>query len=321
MQNRITMEETETLLILRGVAPEAVMDVLGNCPVINLKEGQILFRSGQINQNLYLILSGKLNVFLEYPGSDPVAVLDHGETVGELSVIDDSPTTAYVVAADDSRILEVDEAAFWRLTSVSHAFACNMLLLLSDRMRSSDEIILKNIRLRKRFERDAMVDALTGLHNRRWLDLQLPRLINRHVRNEKPLSIIMFDVDCFKRFNDKFGHDAGDEVLVQVARTTMLSLRPTDLCARFGGEEFVIMLADVASDLAWIVAERLRKLMESELVVTDDGRKLPSITISLGIAEARKGDNADSILKRADVAMYKAKENGRNRTCIEDSSC
>ena len=314
MRNRLSGEDIENLSILRNVSPEAVTGVLGNCPVITLKKGEILLREGQINQNLYLILSGELAVYLEYPGSDPVAILEHGETVGELSVIDDSPTSAYVVATEEARVLEVNEASFWRMTSVSHAFACNMLLLLSDRMRTSDEIILKNIRLRKRFERDAMVDALTGMHNRRWLDLQLPRLISRHVRNEKPLSVIMFDVDHFKLFNDKYGHDAGDDVLIHVARTTLFSLRPTDLSARFGGEEFVVMLAGVNLELAWIVAERLRKSIESDFVTTEDGMKLPSVTVSLGIAESRTADTAESLLKRADIAMYKAKESGRNCT-------
>lgn len=318
MQKRLLKADIDNLFILRRVSSNAVMDVLGNCPVIDLKRGHILLRAGQSNQNLYLILSGKLAVYLEYPGSDPVAVLDQGETVGELSVIDDSPTTAYVVGVEKSRVLEVDETAFWRMISESHAFACNMLLLLSERMRSSDEALLKNIHLRKRFQRDAMVDALTGMHNRRWLDIQLPRLINRHVRSERPLCIIMFDVDYFKKFNDSYGHDAGDDVLAQVARTTLLGLRPTDLSARFGGEEFVVMLAGIKIELAWIVAERLRKTIASERVVTDDGRELPPITISLGISESRAGDCADSLLKRADTAMYKAKETGRNRTCKEE---
>lgn len=318
MRTELTEANIKNLFILRSVSPEAVMDVLGNCPVLHLSKSQILLREGQSNQNLYLILSGELAVFLEYPGSEPVAVLGQGETVGELSVIDDSPTTAYVVATENSCVLEVDETDFWRMISVSHAFSCNMLLLLSDRMRSSDEIILKNIRLRKRFQRDAMVDVLTGLHNRRWLDMQLPRLIHRHIRSEKPFCIILFDVDHFKKFNDKYGHDTGDDVLAQVARITTFSLRPTDLSARYGGEEFVVMLAGINIDLAWIVSERLRKTIASERVVTDDGRELPPVTISLGIAESRKGDSADSLLKRADIAMYKAKETGRNRTCKEE---
>jgi len=318
LPDRLTESDIANLFILRRVSSDVILEVLGRCPILCLKSGQILLREGQSNQKLYMILSGKLAVFLEYPGSEPVAVLDHGETVGELSVIDDSPTSAHVVAMEETRVLEVDEAAFWRMISLSHAFACNLLLIMSDRIRTSDEAIVKNIRLRKRFQRDAMVDVLTGLYNRRWLDLQLPRLIGRHVRSSRPLSVVMFDVDHFKSFNDIYGHDAGDDVLALVAKTTLLSLRPTDLSARYGGEEFLVMLAGIGADLAWIVAERIRKAVASERVVTDDGRELPPVSISLGVAEIRSGDSAESLVKRADIAMYRAKDTGRNRTCREE---
>lgn len=318
MQKKISETDIAKLQILHRVAPEAVIDVLGNCPLISMKKGQVLLHAGQSNRNIYLILSGELAVFLEYPEGEPVAILSQGEIVGELSVIDDRPTTAYVVAAENAQVLEVDETAFWRMISVSHAFACNMLLLLSARMRSSDDIILTNIKLKKRFEQDAMVDSLTGMHNRRWLDIQLPRLIDRHIRDKKPLCVIMFDIDNFKRFNDSYGHDVGDDVLVQVAKTVLLGLRPTDLSARFGGEEFVIMLAGISIDLAWIVAERLRRAISEERIVTGDGRELLPISVSMGIAESRVDDCASSLLKRADAAMYKAKNTGRNKTCREE---
>ncbi len=317
MRNNLWETDIKNLLVLQNVAPETVSGVLGSCPITVLEKGQVLLRTGQINQRLYLILSGQLAVFLDYPDGVPVAILEQGETVGELSVIGDNPAAAWVVAQQQSRVLEVDETSFWRMISVSHAFACNMLLLLSDRLRSSDETILKNIRLRKRFQRDAMVDALTGLYNRRWLDLQLPRLINRHQQSGIPLCAILFDIDHFKVFNDRHGHDIGDDVLAMVAKTTMLSIRPTDLSARYGGEEFVVLLAGVGIDLAWIVAERLRRAIESERIVIEDGTRLPSVTVSLGIAEVKKEDSADSVLRRADAAMYSAKNTGRNRTCRE----
>ncbi len=317
MQNRLSWAELENLSVLRGVSCDSVVDALRECPIIRLKKGEVLIRTGQNNQSLYIILSGRLAVYLEYPGSDPITVLDQGETVGELSVIDDSPASAYVVGAEDSRLLEVDESSFWQMISESHAFACNMLLLLSNRMRTSDKALLGNIRLRKRFQRDAMFDSLTEMHNRRWLDIQLPRLIKRHIRSKSPLCIVMFDIDHFKKYNDNYGHDAGDHVLAQVSRTIMQCLRPTDLSARFGGEEFVIMLAGISMELAWIVAERLRKAIASQRVVTHDGGELPAVTVSMGIAESRIDDDADSFLKRADTAMYKAKNAGRNRTCRE----
>lgn len=314
---KLTGEDVRDLFVLRRVPEEQVLDMFANCPVLEMDKGQMLIKAGQSNQKLYIILSGMLTVHLDSQESDPVAVLNSGETVGELSVIDDSPASAFVVAKAPSRILEVDESAFWNLIAASHAFACNMLLLLADRMRSSDNTITENIRMRRRFERDAMLDVLTGLKNRRWIEVQLPRLLNRHTRSELPLSLIMFDVDYFKKYNDRYGHDAGDDVLSSVAKMTVDSLRPTDLCARYGGEEFLILLAGVPSELAWIVAERIRITISETKVITTDGRVLPPVTVSLGIAQAAPNDDAGMLLKKADAAMYRAKSSGRNCTCRE----
>jgi len=192
-----------------------------------------------------------------------------------------------------------------------------MLMLLAGRMRSSDDTISENIRMRRRFEKDAMLDVLTGMKNRRWIEVQLPRLLTRHQRSGIPLSLIMFDVDFFKKCNDRYGHKAGDDVLASIARITADCLRPTDLCARYGGEEFVILLAGVPMEFAWIVSERVRKTISETSIITTDGRVLPPVTISLGIAQAKKEDDAVMLLKKADSAMYRAKSSGRNCTCRE----
>ncbi len=315
MDNSLTINDIKDLFILRRVSGDQAMEVFRECPVLQMEKGGTLIRAGQSNQKLYIILEGALTVHLDSPESDPVAVLNIGETVGELSVIDDSPASAFVVAKEPSKILEVDEASFWGLISASHAFACNMLLLLADRMRASDDTITENIRMRRRFEKDAMLDVLTGLKNRRWVEVQLPRLLARHTLSDLPLSVILFDVDYFKKYNDRYGHDAGDDVLSAVARMAVDSLRPTDLCARYGGEEFIILLAGVPMEFAWIVAERVRKTISETKVITTDGRVLPPVTISLGIAQAEPGDETGTLLKKADSAMYQAKSSGRNCTC------
>ncbi len=315
MHQKLTADDIENLFVLRRVPEARAMEVLEDCPVLEMVKGETLIKAGQSNQKMYIILEGALTVHLDRPESDPVALLNAGETVGELSVIDDSPASAFVLATENSRILEVDESSFWSLIEKSHAFASNMLLLLADRMRTSDDTISENIRMRHRFEKDAMVDVLTGLKNRRWLEVQLPRLMDRNKRSEIPLSIIMFDVDYFKKFNDRYGHSAGDDVLSTVARFTLDSLRPTDLVARYGGEEFVVLLSRASAEQAWTVSERIRNFISESKVITGDGRVLPPVTISLGVAQAEPDDDMESLLKKADSAMYRAKSSGRNCTC------
>ncbi|OPL19960.1 MAG: hypothetical protein AVO35_00440 [Candidatus Aegiribacteria sp. MLS_C] len=319
MTREVTKSELKDLFILRRVSGARAISLLTECPVIEMERGQILLKAGQSNQKLYIILSGTLSVHLESPDRAPVAILDAGETVGELSVIDDSPATAFVVASEPSRVLELSEAAFWDLVSFSHAFACNMLMILSERIRHSDAAITRNVRMRRRFEKDALLDSLTGLKNRRWIDSRLPRLLDRHQRSGLPLTLVMFDVDHFKNFNDEYGHEAGDTVLASVASSAMDCLRPTDLCARYGGEEFLVILTGIPKEIGLSVAERIRQNVKATDVETDDGRKLPPVTVSLGIAEARSDDVAAILIKRADSAMYRAKTSGRNRTCMEDT--
>lgn len=319
MTREVTKSELRDLFILRRVSGARALSLLTECPVIELDRGQVLLKAGQSNQKLYIILSGTLSVHLESPDRAPVAILDAGETVGELSVIDDSPATAFVVAGEPSRVLELSEASFWDLVSFSHAFACNMLMLLSERIRHSDDAITRNVRMRRRFERDALLDSLTGLKNRRWIDSRLPRLLDRHQRNDLPLTLIMFDVDHFKNFNDEYGHEAGDSVLASVAGAAMDCLRPTDLCARYGGEEFLVILTGIPKETGLSVAERIRQSVQATDVETDDGRRLPPVTVSLGVAESRSDDVAAMLIKRADSAMYRAKTTGRNRTCMEDT--
>jgi diguanylate cyclase (GGDEF)-like protein len=318
MTREITADELDGLFILRRVPSELALEILCGCPVLELEKGDTLLEAGQSNQKLYIILSGSLAVHLENPESIPVASLKHGETVGELSVIDDSPATAYVVASESSCVLEVDESGFWDLVAASHDFACNMLMLLAERLRSSDDSISRNIRLSQRFEREALMDSLTGMKNRRWIDERLPRILHRHQRTDLPLSLVMFDVDHFKSFNDTYGHDAGDCVLTSVVTATAECLRPTDICARYGGEEFITILTGLPEDLAYVVAERVREAIAFNEVITEDGRQLPPVTVSLGVSQAHPGDDAVMLIKRADMAMYRAKSMGRNRTCRSD---
>jgi len=262
---------------------------------------------------MFMILSGRLRVHLDNTDSEPLAYLESGQTVGEISVIDDSPATAYVVAACRTRLLAVNEETFWRAVAASHEFATNLLLLLVQRMRESNTTIAEGARVRRQLEIDSTVDALTGLYNRRWLEENAPRLIARFNRSPEDLSDIMLDVDHFKRFNDKYGHAAGDQVLSTVGRVLKSRLRPTDLAARYGGEEFVVLLPGTPLSGATIAAERLRQAVAKTEIHTADGRVLPTVTISLGVAELAREEPTSDIIARADTALYAAKHNGRNR--------
>lgn len=224
-----------------------------------------------------------------------------------------SPRPVARCAAGGPSLLAIREEGFWQLTNASHAFAVNLLLKLAARLRANNATVSQNVQKRRQYERAAMFDGLTGIHNRRWLDETLHRMVRRHERNAGHLSLSLIDIDHFKSFNDRYGHAAGDHVLTVVATTLAANLRPTDLVARFGGEEFVIIFPDTDLEMAVRAADRVREAVAAEELAMPDGTALPRVTISMGVTQLAPGQTVPDLLKTADFAMYRAKQTGRNR--------
>jgi len=167
-------------------------------------------------------------------------------------------------------------------------------------------------RLQSHLESMANTDSLTGLHNRQSFMHRAEKEFNRARRYARPLSAVMIDVDHFKNINDAHGHAVGDEVLRQVSAICQYSLRGSDLLGRIGGEEFVLLLPDTPLANAMFVAERMREQL-AKTPIQLEGLIIP-ITASFGVASVAENDiNFDSVLERADSAMYNAKHDGRNR--------
>lgn len=164
----------------------------------------------------------------------------------------------------------------------------------------------------------AVKDPLTDLHNRRYFNGHFESLFETAVASKKPLSILMCDIDHFKSVNDTHGHDIGDAVIVDCAKRIKKSIRNIDLACRFGGEEFIILMPDTDLALAQIVAERIRNDMAAHPVVCNNGALQVPITISVGVSSLdEKYDTPEKLMKRADVALYNAKRDGRNRVVAQ----
>ncbi len=155
----------------------------------------------------------------------------------------------------------------------------------------------------------SLTDALTGIGNRRKLDEALASEVSRAQRSHAPLSVLMTDIDHFKWVNDEYGHSTGDRVLVLFGTILKAQCRPTDIVARFGGEEFMVLMPGTPLALASSIAERIRCVLEAEVMEPIVG----PVTSSFGVAELAIGESGESLLKRVDAAMYQAKEGGRNR--------
>ncbi|MEM9169572.1 MAG: PleD family two-component system response regulator [Pseudomonadota bacterium] len=161
----------------------------------------------------------------------------------------------------------------------------------------------------------AVTDQLTGLYNRRYLASHLSAMYERAQWTGRPLSVMVLDIDHFKSVNDTYGHDAGDRVIQEFSERIRSSIRSVDLACRYGGEEFLVAMPDTDRRFSAMIAERLRQEVEAHEVTLDDGRDI-SVTVSIGIASSADPDaqnGAQNLIKRADEALYRAKEGGRNR--------
>lgn len=166
----------------------------------------------------------------------------------------------------------------------------------------------------------ATLDALTGLNNRHQFEIRLKQEYASSKRQNKPLCAMMLDIDFFKSINDTYGHATGDKVLKTVANVIKDKLREYDIPSRYGGEEFCILLPQTNIEEASIVAERLRSAVETKAIETfiekDDSNKNISVTISIGLSQLKETDMAEDLYKRADKALYEAKETGRNKVVV-----
>ena len=159
----------------------------------------------------------------------------------------------------------------------------------------------------------AVVDPLTGLNNRRYLESHLASLLDMAAKRGQPTSFMILDIDHFKAVNDTYGHDAGDDVLKGLAQRCKRVVRQIDLLCRFGGEEFVVVMPDTPLATAQVIAERVRAAVQGEPFLSGGGQTMIPVTVSIGLAETSGNPDPDKLFRRADRALYRSKSSGRNR--------
>ena len=183
---------------------------------------------------------------------------------------------------------------------------------LLEGLAASAGTAIRNAQLYREQEESSLTDDLTGLPNRRYLAQRFLQETTRARRHEKPLAVMMFDIDSFKAINDEHGHLAGDAVLADLGATVRAGIRQSDVCARYGGEEFCALLNETGMEGAKVLAERLRATIESS---TMGGRR---ITVSAGVSATSDPQRLTALLEYAERALAEAKETGRNRICARE---
>ena len=300
--------------LFKDVEPESISELFTECGRMDIEKGQLLLSPERPNNSVYIVLSGQLQVHLGSLDSPKIADLVPGTCAGEMSLVEDKDPNAYVIATEDSHLMVVSHDLLWKRVDRSHRLAKNLLVVISERVRSDNEFIAERLSVLRRAERNAVTDALTGLGNRHWMQEMFERELKRARTGESDLCLMMADVDRFKEINDTSGHIIGDRILATIASALRERLRPTDLIVRFGGDEFAILLPGVTLAEATATAERVRE----NLMDCSDPSLPKGVTVSIGLTAATSSDDLDRQLERADGAMYGAKEQGRNRVTVRD---
>ncbi len=283
---------------------------LENLPSVALKKDEHIITKDYLNSALHLLVKGEAGVYLK--DKEPVRTIYAGEIMGEISLVDQQPTTASIICHTDCNVVIIDETLIWKLVNDNHRFTINLLQIVVNRFRGLATQIETSLEKQKLLEYHVNIDDLTGLFNRGWLNKQFSPLLERYKKNQQPFSYLMLDIDHFKNVNDNYGHQAGDVVLQNTATIINTAIRATDYAIRYGGEEMAILLPNTDAENAIKFAERLRKEIADNVVEYEPGKTL-SITTSIGVSSLKNNESVADLIKLADDALYYGKEHGRNQ--------
>jgi diguanylate cyclase (GGDEF)-like protein len=295
--------------LLSGVSAPVLDTLLSRCRFRDLATGEILLRAGSANDRLYVIMSGSVGVHLDID-ERPYVTLASTECVGEMSILGDMNVTANIIAGEQCRLMEIDRDLVWDLIRPSSEFARNLLYTLAHRVGRS-------MRRQRESAREASRDPLTGLHNRRSFSELFLLKRDSCNREAAPFSLMMIDIDLFKKFNDTHGHLVGDVALCAVANTLAQGISE-GITGRYGGEEFVALLPGMDISAACTLANTICDQVRALKLHDSAGEELPPVTISIGVASAAPGDDLETLIRAADIALYRAKKQGRNRVVAEE---
>ncbi len=287
-------------------------DLLAQCRLLACSPGDVLLEPGEPNDNLYVLLDGELKVCVARSDTEALSIVRRGDCVGEVSWVDQRPPSAFVVASQASQVLRVPAPVLLQMVKRNHLIGMNLMRIQAEHFRLNLEHLKSSQFSGQRYRELAETDALTGLYNRAWCNLALGQRLADGVAQGVPVSLAMLDIDHFKSVNDRYGHPAGDEVLRSVASLLRRRFRSTDGLARFGGEEFLVLMPGTALEQAQEVLDGIRQELAAWPIALPDGQAL-QCTVSMGVAEHAPNQSLEELISLADQMLYRAKRGGRNQ--------
>lgn len=311
------LKVVQSAALFHGVTETMLFQHLNRAERFHLAAGETLLTPGQANDTIYILLYGRLRVQAKANDVEPIAILGEGECVGEMSMLGAAPVSAHVIATTSCDLLAIDHTAMWALINSSHAAAHNMLNILTSRIRHTNEIAAESMEREHGYSADALIDELTGLYSKEWMETKVERHLLRNLVGKRNCCLMILEMDGHADFVEHFGQLGGDQAIRNLAHTMLSCLRPDDQAGCHDGDRFAIFLPNTTLPNACLVAERLMKDTERAMVVLPSGDALPPVTISVGVSAAHADDKLQSFYERATRALKLAQENGGD--CVKSA--
>ena len=301
------------------LSEDVIENLLRYIRVRDVKANTVLFREGDPGNELYIVESGVIGITLLLPDGKQQEIYEThaGEFFGEMAIFENAPRSATCRAKRSTRLLTLSEEDFFNIIDEKPEIAISimfrMLNITTQRLRSTGGFLTEMVAWGEKARKRTITDELTGVYNRRYLEDNIVTQFERARMENQPLSILMVDLDFFRDINETFGHEIGDRVIIEAVSVYKKYLRDGDVIARYGGDEFTVVLPDTPTNEAFRMAETIRQEISLLNVVPKDRDHTVRITTSQGLATfPEHGDDLKALRQKADQALYKAKMGGRN---------
>jgi diguanylate cyclase (GGDEF)-like protein len=316
----ISVEFLNTVEIFSLLRPEEIQNIAGLFKLHEIDKGEVLFREGDDGNELFIVMSGAVASSIRLPdgGERQIAQFMTGNFFGEMSIFENAPRSATCSSLEKSMLLGLHEKDFYRMIEeypdIATKIMYRMLNITAQRLRDTGEFLSDMVHWGEAARRRAITDELTGAYNRRFLDDALVSQIDLARNSARPLSLVMVDLDYFREINENYGHEAGDRCILEVVHVFNRLLRDSDILARFGGDEFTVLMPDTPWKTALEMTDRVRKNLEELDILGRYQGPVKKLTMSAGVASfPEHADEVKKLKEMADQALYRAKEDGRNR--------
>jgi diguanylate cyclase (GGDEF)-like protein len=302
------------------LSDEEIEFIMGFLTTLDVDEGDTLFRQGEEGYELFIVRSGRIRVAITLHDGREKDITEFmlGDFFGEMSIFENAPRSATCYASERSSLYTLMGRDFLRLMEDSPSLAIKIMYRMSNittrRLRNTGEFLSDMVLWGERARKRAITDELTGVYNRHFLDDALVNQVQRAKERGSLLALVMVDLDHFRSLNETYGHEIGDDILLAAVSVFRKHLRKSDILARYGGDEFTILLPQTGVEEAKTIAQRICEEVCGLDIVPPRSGACTRVTTSQGIAVfPHHAEDVPALLKRADEALYRAKELGRNR--------